>query len=455
MEKPANQEQILIVGAGLVGTLLSIFLAKQGYVVTVLEKRPDPRKNLIDKGRSINLALSHRGIRALQEVGLAEKVLNAAVPMYGRIIHSEEGETNFQPYGEQGQHINSISRSGLNKILLDEAERQGVNVLFELSLKILDKEKPEIIAENSEGEILNFTAAVIFGADGAFSFVRHNLQKEAGTVVTEQIMPISYKELTIPAINNMQVLQNNGLHIWPRGDFMLIALPNQDGSFTCTLFLPSKGDESFENIQTEEALYDLFMNHFADVIVVMPSLKEEFFSNPVGTLHTLDCYPWGYKNIMLIGDAAHAIVPFYGQGMNAGFEDCRILDELITTHKGNWETILGNYQTQRKPDTDAIAAFSARNFTEMSELVADEDFLRKKKIESKIHKRFPEYLPQYSMVTFTDMPYSEALKKAEEHEQMMEELMKFKNEFETPAGWQKIETLVKEWMVKKPLVKAS
>lgn len=236
---------------------------------------------------------------------------------------------------------------------------------------------------------------------------------------------------------------------------MLIALPNQDGSFTCTLFLPSKGDESFENIQTEEALYDLFMNHFADVIVVMPSLKEEFFSNPVGTLHTLDCYPWGYKNIMLIGDAAHAIVPFYGQGMNAGFEDCRILDELITTHKGNWETILGNYQTQRKPDTDAIAAFSARNFTEMSELVADEDFLRKKKIESKIHKRFPEYLPQYSMVTFTDMPYSEALKKAEEHEQMMEELMKFKNEFETPAGWQKIETLVKEWMVKKPLVKAS
>ena len=445
-KEPTDKEQVLIVGAGLVGTLLSLFLAKQGYAVTVLEKRPDPRKNSIDRGRSINLALSHRGIRALQEVGMAEKVLSAVVPMHGRIVHDVEGETSFQPYGEEGQYINSISRKELNTLLLDEAEKKGVKLLFEYSLKLLDKENREIVAETQSGEIQTLSAEVIFGADGAFSFVRYNLQKEAGIVAEEKFMPLGYKELTIPAIEGMPVLETNGLHIWPRGQFMLIALPNQDDSFTCTLFLPNKGKESFEEIQTEEELYDLFMNYFPDVMIFMPSLKEEFFSNHTGSLHTLDCYPWVSNNIALIGDAAHAIVPFYGQGMNAGFEDCRILNELITEQKGNWPAILESYQAQRKPNADAIAAFSARNFNEMSELVADEKFLLRKKIESKIHECFPEYLPQYSMVTFTDIPYSEVQKKVDEHNCMMEEVMNLQADAETTEGWKKIEAVVKKWM---------
>lgn len=420
-----NIKNIAIVGAGLVGSLLAIYLLKRGYKITIFERRPDMRKTILDGGRSINLALSNRGIRALREVGL-EKILDeSAIPMHGRMMHDEYGELTFQPYGKEGQFINSISRSGLNMDLMKEAEALGAILNFESRCHHVDLDSTKLaITRNEQTEILDFD--LIIGADGAFSAIRNAMQITDRFTYSQEYLEHGYKELTIPpgAGGSFQI-EKNALHIWPRDSFMLIALPNPDGNFTCTLFFPFEGENSFANLKSDEEVTSFFEKEFPDALKLMPTLAEDFRNNPTCSLVTVRCFPWVRNKTFVIGDAAHGLVPFYGQGMNAGFEDCRVLNDLLNQFEDDWEKVLPEFQTHRKPDTDAIAQLAVDNFIEMRDLVADDDFLLRKKIEAKLHEKFPDrWIPQYSMVTFYDtLRYSEAQKKGRKQRLIMDEVM--------------------------------
>lgn len=411
-----------IIGAGLVGSLWALFMAKRGYKVDVYERRPDMRKLNLGGGRSINLALSDRGLKALKAVGLEPKIREMAIPMHGRLIHMADGILGgLQPYGEQGQFINSISRGGLNELLMNEAEAHG-NVSFHFNIRSIeiDKQQNEVLLEKLETqEQFTTQSDVVFATDGAFSAVRGSMEKTDRFDYSQQYLPHGYKELSIPpAEGGGFLLEPNALHIWPRKSFMLIALPNLDGSFTCTLFLAFEGETSFEHLKTESQVKAFFKEHFADVVPLMPNLVEDFFANPTPSLVTVKCFPWVYGNKMaLMGDAAHAIVPFYGQGMNAGFEDCTVLDELATELNEDWPRVLDAYQFSRKPNADGIAELAVRNFVEMRDLVADPFFQLQKLVEKHLHRRHPErYLPLYTMVTFSELPYAEALRRAQVHD---------------------------------------
>jgi len=426
MSKTSN---VAVVGAGLVGSLLSIYLKKRGYQVTVFERRPDMRRKGYEGGRSINLALSNRGIRALEEIGLAEPLKQVAIPMHGRVMHDRKGNLTFQPYGKEGQFINSVSRSGLNIVLMDEAEKLGVKFLFEQRVEKIDVENTAIIFPTEKKQF-----DLIIGADGAFSAVRGSLQITDRFDYSQDYIDHGYKELSIPAGAGARLpagqagfqIEKNALHIWPRESFMLIALPNPDGSFTCTLFFPFEGKTSFEKLKTDADVKQFFQETFPDALRLMPDLLEDYNSNPTSSLVTVTCYPWVRNNTLLIGDAAHAIVPFFGQGMNAGFEDCRILHELLDKHQDDWSIALSEFQEQRKPDADAIAQLALDNFIEMRDLVADAEFLLRKKIEAKLHELFPDkWIPLYSMVTFHDsMRYSEAYQIGKRQRKIMDEAMK-------------------------------
>ncbi len=425
-----KHKDIVIVGAGLVGSLLSIYLSKRGYNVRVYERRADMRKEKMSAGRSINLALSDRGLLALEKVGLADEIKNIAIPMHGRHIHNINGSTAFQPYGKQGQFINSVSRATLNMKLMDVAEQNGVQIYFEQPLSSIDWKEDKIEFENTRNVKMSpFDAQLIFGADGAFSAARlqHMLQHEKFEY-QQHYIDCGYKELTIPATTDGNfAMEINALHIWPRKDYMLIALPNPDKTFTCTLFFPFEGQTSFSKLDTKEKVKDFFEKTFPDAIALMPGYLDEFFANPTSPLVTVKCYPWVRDDkFALIGDAAHAIVPFFGQGMNAGFEDCRILDELIDQYEGDWKKILEAYQSNRKPDTDAIADLAVNNFTEMREKTADPSFLLQKKIEAHLHEKYPDkWIPAYSQVTFSpQIRYSEALRRGQRQEAIMQEVMK-------------------------------
>lgn len=426
MSKTSN---VAVVGAGLVGSLLSIYLKKRGYQVTVFERRPDMRRKGYEGGRSINLALSNRGIRALEEIGLAEPLKQVAIPMHGRVMHDRKGNLTFQPYGKEGQFINSVSRSGLNIVLMDEAEKLGVKFLFEQRVEKIDVENTAIIFPTEKKQF-----DLIIGADGAFSAVRGSLQITDRFDYSQDYIDHGYKELSIPAGAGARLpagqagfqIEKNALHIWPRESFMLIALPNPDGSFTCTLFFPFEGKTSFEKLKTDADVKQFFQETFPDALRLMPDLLEDYNSNPTSSLVTVTCYPWVRNNTLLIGDAAHAIVPFFGQGMNAGFEDCRILHELLDKHQDDWSIALSEFQEQRKPDADAIAQLALDNFIEMRDLVADAEFLLRKKIEAKLHELFPDkWIPLYSMVTFHDsMRYSEAYQIGKRQRKIMDEAMR-------------------------------
>jgi kynurenine 3-monooxygenase len=422
-----SQKHIAITGAGLVGSLLSIYLVKRGYKVSVFERRSDMRKSKGYEGRSINLALSNRGIKALEEVELAEELKKEAIPMHGRIVHDLQGKTNFQPYGKAGQYINSISRSGLNKVLMTKAESLGVEFHFEQRVTSVDFEKTELSIQHSTLDIQQLKFDLIIGSDGAFSAVRLAMQLTDRFDFSQDYIEHGYKELHIPAgaAGSFQ-MEKNALHIWPRESYMLIALPNPDGSFTLTLFFPFKGDPSFEKLQTKESVKAFFESTFLDAYCIMPNLLEEFFHNPTSSLVTMKCYPWVRNKTLLIGDAAHAIVPFYGQGMNAGFEDCQRLNQLLDSHQDDWEKVLPLFQEERKPNADAIAQLALDNFTEMRDLVNDADFILRKKIESKLHELFPEkWIPLYSMVTFHEnIPYSVAYETGQKQKRIMEEVLK-------------------------------
>ena len=419
-------KHIAIIGAGLVGSLLSIFLARRGYRVSVFERRPDPRHHQDDEGRSINLALSTRGIRALETVRLAAEIEKIAIPMHGRMMHDTSGRLTFLRYGKKDQYINSISRSGLNEMLIRKAEENNVSFFFQhrCSQIALETSAVTFLQADSHSETKPFD--LVIGADGAFSAVRSAMQITDRFDYSQHYLEHGYKELHIPAaIAGGFQMEKNCLHIWPRESFMMIALPNQDGSFTCTLFLPFEGRLSFSSLKDGQQVRSFFDEAFPDVIPRMPRLAEDYDTNPTGSLVTIRCFPWVRHNTFLIGDAAHAIVPFYGQGMNAGFEDCRILNQLLDEHDDEWPRVLDDFQTRRKEDGDAIAQLAFDNFIEMRDLVADPDFLLRKKIEAKLHELYPEkWIPLYSMVTFReDIRYSQAYRTGKKQERIMDDVM--------------------------------
>ena len=422
-------KDITIIGAGLVGSLLGIYLVKRGHKVTIYERRADMRKEKTEAGRSINLALSDRGLLALEKVGLAEAVRAISIPMHGRYIHNPDGSTAFQPYGKQGQFINSVSRSELNKKLMDMAEAAGVTFYFNETLTSINWSEDFIdFKSGTNKKNPKKNTDLIFGADGAFSIARlqHQLQHDRFDY-QQSYIDCGYKELTIPPDSERNfALEKNALHIWPRKNYMLIALPNPDHSFTCTLFFPFEGEFSFSRLTSRESVRSFFEENFPDVVSMMPHYPDEFFSNPTSSLVTVKCFPWIRDDkFALIGDAAHAIVPFFGQGMNCGFEDCRVLDELIENNGDDWKRTLEEYQKLRKPDADAIADMAVNNFTEMRQKTADPKFLLQKKIEARLHEKFPDkWIPAYSQVTFSPhIRYSEALKRGNRQEEIMKEIM--------------------------------
>ncbi|MBE7648998.1 FAD-dependent oxidoreductase [Tenacibaculum finnmarkense] len=416
-----KKDNILIIGAGLCGSLLALRLAQRGYKVAVYESRPDLRTVDISAGRSINLALSDRGFKALRLAGVAEKAREICIPMYGRLIHDIEGNTFSSNYsGRDNECINSISRGDLNAILLTEAEKHE-NVTIHFNKKCTSVNIENTIAHFEDyhtKEEFSVNAEVIFGTDGAGSVLRKSyyLAHKFLFSYSQDYLSHGYKELEIPAdkTGNHQI-SNEHLHIWPRGAYMLIALPNVDGSFTVTLFLSyDEGKYNFNNLTSEEKITEFFETQFPDALKLIPSIKEEFLNNPTGALGTVKCSPWHYKNkTILLGDAAHAIVPFYGQGMNASFEDITIFDAVLEEDLGDWETVFKTYEKARKENTDAIADLAIDNFHEMKNHVANPLFKEKRKLEMDLEKAFPnEYFSKYSMVTFKDdIPYAQAMKK--------------------------------------------
>ncbi|MFC5270785.1 FAD-dependent oxidoreductase [Adhaeribacter terreus] len=437
-----SQPNATIVGAGLVGSLLALYLAKKGNKVTIFERRPDMRKADIGGGRSINLALSDRGWRALEGIGIGDDIRKVGIPMYKRVMHDVKGNLTSQPYGKEGQGIYSVSRGGLNMKLMDLAEENpNINLHFNQQLTNLDLKTNTLEFHNPQtNEDTKVQAERVFGADGAFSAVRSVLQKTERFEYSQSYLEYGYKELTIaPGENGTWQLEKNALHIWPRGQYMMIALPNLDGSFTCTMFFPYEGEHSFSALKTEADVTKFFSEVFPDALPLMPTLLEDYFGNPTGTLVTVKCFPWTYQDkVALIGDAAHAVVPFYGQGMNAGFEDCTVLNQLMEAHDNDWETIFKAFETSRKPNADAIADLAVLNFVEMRDKVADPQFLLQKKIEGKINAMYPEqWIPLYTMVTFSpDIPYAKAMKNGQKQEKIMKKLMKY---IKTEADFEKPE----------------
>lgn len=420
-----RNKHIAIVGAGLVGSMLSVYLARRSYKISIFERRPDMRTQSVDGGRSINLALSNRGIKSLEEIGLAKQMKLAAIPMHGRMIHDINGNCNFQPYGKEGQFINSVSRSGLNKVLISEAEANGVEIFFDHRCTGVDL-KETTLSLTLNGSTINKKFDIIIGADGAFSAVRGAMQITDRYDYSQDYIDHGYKEFTIPPGKDGEFqMEKNALHIWPRESFMLIALPNPDRSFTCTLFFPFEGRPSFESLKAPADFVDFFKKTFPDAVPMIRDLVQELKENPTSTLLTIRCHPWAIQNTMLIGDAAHAIVPFYGQGMNAGFEDCRVLNNLLDKYSDDWMTVMPAFQKLRKPDADAIADLALANFIEMRDLVADADFVLRKKIEAKLHELYPgKWIPLYSMVTFhDDIRYSDALKTGLKQQRIMDKVM--------------------------------
>lgn len=417
---------VAIIGAGLAGSLLAIYLAKRGIRVDVYEARGDMRLEEVAAGRSINLALSDRGIAALREVGMDEYMLAEAVPMTGRMIHTVSGEQKLLPYsGRAGEYINSVSRSGLNIALINEAEKYA-EVTFHFNERCVDFD-----TSSGEGRLAGggaVKADTVIATDGAGSAVRSAMLN--GGVerfdFSQSWLEHGYKELHIPTGDGGSfLLEKNALHIWPRHQFMMIALPNFDGSFTCTLFLAHGGESpSFETLRDEAAVVDFFRHQFSDAVPLMPTLAEDFFTNPTGNLGTVKCWPWNIAgNSLLLGDAAHAVVPFYGQGMNCAFEDVRVLDTLIGTFAADWETIYREYGRERKVNTDAIADMAEENFYEMRDRVADPVFQRKRELETRLEHDFPDYFSKYSLVTFReDVPYSVAKRRGNAQDRLLMEI---------------------------------
>jgi kynurenine 3-monooxygenase len=425
-----QRQQITIVGAGLVGSLLAVLLARRGYDLRVVEKRPDLRRAKIPAGRSINLALAERGIHALRQAGVMDAVAPNLIPMRGRLLHDGEGRLNFQPYGQRPEEaIHSVSRAKLNCILLDAAEATGrVDLRFSSSCEGIDLANNTVHCRDEMGGRLERSSfEFLVGADGAGSTVRDALIRATDGSCDVAILDHAYKELCIPAgPGGTFQMDRNALHIWPRGGYMLIALPNLDASFTVTMFLPKVGDPSFESLRDARAVEVFFQKQFPDVVPRMPNLVHDFLENPTGSMGTVRCTPWHYAGkALLIGDAAHALVPFHGQGMNCGFEDCVELLGCLDRHDDNWSATIAEYGPRRKPDTDAIAEMALENYVVMRDRVTDPLFRQKKELGFVLERRHPRrFIPQYSMVMFHRVPYAAAQQRGAVQEVILTELLR-------------------------------
>jgi len=422
-----TKEQVNIIGAGLAGSLLAVGLAQKGFQVDVYERRPDMRKVELAAGRSINLALSIRGMHALEKVGLLEEIMKIAIPMRGRMMHGTDGSLTFQSYSkDQKDCIYSVSRGELNQRLMSLAESyEGVRFHFNQMCTHVDTRKGIVsLTDTQTGSLTHLEEGVHLACDGAYSAIRYAMIKTPRFNLVQSHLAHGYKELTIPAgVNGSFQIEKHALHIWPRGSFMMIALPNLDGSFTCTLFFPYEGEYGFDQLTTPEKVMTLFEEQFPDAIPLIPDLTEEFFSNPTGSLVTIRCYPWALSDkILLLGDASHAIVPFFGQGMNAAFEDCAEFGELLDQHGNDWSKLFDTFQKQRKPNAEAIADMALENFIEMRDHVGNTEFLFRKKVEHLLGRTFPSYKARYECVSFSRIPYKEAYELGERNDKILSEL---------------------------------
>jgi len=428
VRSPGDTEEVTLVGAGLAGSLLSIFLARRGHRVTIHERREDPRRERSSSGRSINLALANRGIHALERAGLMDRVRPALIPMAGRMLHDEGGDLRMVPYGHRPHEvIHSVSRGGLNALLMDAAEATGrVSIRFGETCRDVDFARRTIRVRAGESDTIHeFPYAVLIGTDGSASAVREAILRETHGEAEEEPLGHGYKELSIPAASGGGFrMEPNALHVWPRGEYMLIALPNADGSFTATLFLPNTGAESFEALAGPGDVRRLFERRFPDAIPLMPGLLEDFFGNPTGHLETVRCRPWFFEDqALVLGDAAHAIVPFHGQGMNAAYEDCDAFNDLREGEGRSWEAIFTEFEAARRPNADAIADMALENYVEMRSTVREPGFQLKKEISFLLEERHPRrFIPRYSMVMFHRIPYAEAKRLGAIQEGILEEL---------------------------------
>jgi kynurenine 3-monooxygenase len=426
--------KFVLIGSGLAGGLLAAYLGRRGYEVDLYERRADPREGNMVGGRSINLALSTRGIHALEQIGIADELLKHAIPMRGRMIHpaGAGARTIFAPYDvDPNKHINSIGRAALNATVIEAAQRYP-NVRVHFNHKCTDVDLDSATAHllndasparTSTTQPVTASGDAVIGVDGAFSAVRQSMQLKIDNFqYDESYLAHGYKELTIPpGPDGSWRMEKNALHIWPRKSFMMIALPNPDGSFTCTLFWEFEGPRSFATTKTDQEVQRFFVEEFPDAVPLMPKLLEEFRNNPTGSLVTIRCAPWHYKDkVALVGDAAHAVVPFYGQGMNAAFEDCVVLDECLAEFPQDRQRVFAEYFSRRKENADALADLAVENFIEMRDKTASKVFRAKKKLDHLLEGLVPGiYLPLYAMVTFSRIPYAEAARHARRQDRIV------------------------------------
>jgi kynurenine 3-monooxygenase len=453
----SKSQTITLIGAGLNGPLLAIGLVQRGFHVAIYERRADMRRVRVSAGRSINLALSTRGIHALTQVGLWDGMRKIIVPMKGRMMHSTVPELTFQPYGKnEFEVINSISRAELNIALMDSAEALGVNIAFQQRCTGIDLKNGALQwIDERTGEKHTKQTEVVIGCDGSASAIRSEMLKLNRFNFSQQYLDYGYKELTIPADQHGgHTLEKNALHIWPRGNYMLIALPNVDGSFACILFLPFDGADSFARLNTHSDVVDFFRSQFPDAAPLMPDLADNFFANPTGSMVTIKCSPWHTEGrALLLGDAAHAIVPFFGQGINCGFEDCTSLLSLLDRYGANWNRVFAEFERERKANTNAIADLALENFVEMRDHVADTRFLFRKRVELALEGKYPtRFVPKYSMVTFHRVPYATALHRGRLQDRILAELCSGISRVDD-LDWSKAERLITAELV--PLELAS
>ncbi|MBE9167856.1 FAD-dependent monooxygenase [Pleurocapsales cyanobacterium LEGE 06147] len=418
-------ENIIIVGAGLVGSLLSVYLARAGFKVSVYDRNSDPRQVNLQSGRSINITLSERGFRALDAVGAGDTVRELCIPVCGRIMHARDGELTYQPYGNNKEAIYSIGRDDLSKALVNFAQKHE-NIEFYFNQKCIDIDLPTArlkLQDLQTGEITQVQADRIFAADGAYSPVRYKMQRLKRFNYSQEYLDRGYKEIIIPAGNEGNwALEKNAIHIWPRDSFMLIGFPNLDKSFTLSLHLPYEEEISHNSTASPDALQNLFETYFPDIWpLVYPNLGD-YAKKPVESMITIKCFPWSYQDkVLLIGDSCHAVVPSYGQGANAGFENCQLLTQCIEKHLGDWQTAFKEYETLRKPEMDVLAHLCLEHFTVLRKMVGDRKFIERAKIERKLQEMNSEYASLYYNISFTSMSYSEALRSERIHQEIISE----------------------------------
>lgn len=440
-------ETITLIGAGLNGPLLGLELAKRSFKVQIFERRPDMRRVHMSAGRSINLALSARGIHALSQAGIWNEMQKIIIPMKGRMMHSLSSELTFQPYGkDDSEVINSISRANLNIALMNAAEEAGVQISFQQRCTGIDLKTGALRLRDERTSTDRVVETdVVIGCDGSASAIRNEMLKLNRFNFSQQYLDYGYKELTIPAgAKSKHVLETNALHIWPRGNYMLIALPNIDGTFGCILFLPFDGPDSFDRLNNASDVVDFFRARFPDAVPHMSDLADNFFANPTGSMVTIKCSPWhAGGRVLLLGDSAHAIVPFFGQGINCGFEDCTSLLALLDRNGPDWSRVFADFEEARKVNTDAIADMAVENFVEMRDRVADPHFLLQKKVELALEARYPQmFVPKYAMVTFHRIPYSVALSRGIAQQRILSDLCSGIDRVED-LDWRKADQLIR------------